>query len=379
MVEIHGRPFLEYLIEMLREQGFSEVLLLLGYLPDVVRSHFGNGERFGIRIQYSVTRAEDLTVRRMQMARARIADPFLLMYCDNYWPLQLHRMWPRFVEANVPAMVTVYANGDGYSRDNVRVTADGLVDVFDRSRLGPDLRGVEIGYAILRRELLDLLPPEEASIEEALYPRLVAQRQLAAYQTAHRYYSVGSPERLPATEAFLARTPTVVVDRDGVLNRRMAPGEYVRSSAEFEWLPGALEALALLHQAGYRVIVASNQAGVSRGHMSVEALDAIHDEMRSQARAAGGLIDAIYYCPHDRTADCDCRKPKPGLLFQAQRDFALDLTRTYFIGDDERDVAAADAAGAPSALVTPDTSLLLHTRQLLLGRPSIQDMEFAHE
>jgi D-glycero-D-manno-heptose 1,7-bisphosphate phosphatase len=365
MVEIHGRPFLEYLIEMLREQGFSEVLLLLGYLADVVEDYFGDGSRFGVRIVYSVTPPEDLTVRRIQAVRTRLDDIFLLMYCDNYWPMQFDRLWSHYLSAGTAGLTTVYTNKDGYSRNTVRVSADGFLEQVDRTRSAPGLNGIEISYAILRRELLDRLPAHDMLIEEALYPQLAAERQLAAYVTDHRYYSVGSVERLPLTEKFLARRPAVIVDRDGVLNRRPAPGEYVCSPAGFEWLPGSLEALRLLHSAGYTIIVASNQAGIARGRLSVETLDAIHGAMREQARAAGGAVDAIYYCPHDWNAGCECRKPRPGLLFQAQRELSLDLTRTCFLGDDERDLQAAEAAGAPARLVTPERPLLEHVRGLL--------------
>lgn len=370
MVEVHGRPFLEYLVEMLREQGFTEVLLLLGYLAHVVQDHFGNGQRFGIRVRYSITAADDLTVRRVQAARDRIADMFLLMYCDNYWPMQFDRLWDHYQAAGVAALTTVYSNKDGYSRNSVRVGQDGFLELLDRTRTAPGLNGVEISYAILRHDLLDLLPADDMLIEEALYPELASRRQLAAHVTDHRYYSVGSVERLPLTEAFLARKPAVIVDRDGVLNRRPARGEYVRATDEFEWLPGSLDALRCFHEAGYRVIVASNQAGVARGQLSVEALEAIHRKMRNEARAAGGAIAGVYYCPHDWAAGCECRKPRPGLLFQAQRDFSLDLTRTYFLGDDERDLEAAEAAGAPGRLVTPDEPLLAHARQLLATAPA---------
>lgn len=365
MIEVHGRPFLEYLVEMLREQGFTEVFLLLGYRAHVVQDHFGDGSRFGVRIEYSVTPAEDLTVRRLQAARSRIADPFLLMYCDNYWPMPFERLWRQYVGAGVAALTTVYSNRDGYSRNTVKVGSDGVIEIFDRTRTAPGLNGIEISYAILRRDLLDLLPEHDMLVEEALYPTLALQGQLVAHVTDHRYYSVGSVDRLPLTEAFLARTPAVIVDRDGVLNRRPPPGQYVRDVSEFEWLPGSLEALRAFRQAGYRVIVASNQAGVARGHVSTDALHAIHDMMRAQAAEAGGGIDAIYYCPHDWDAGCECRKPRPGLLFQAQRDFSLDLTRTCFLGDDERDLQAAEAAGAPGRLVTATEPLLVHTRQLL--------------
>jgi len=148
MVEVHGRPFLEYLVEMLREQGFSEVLLLLGYLPHVVQDHFGDGGRFGVRITYSVTAPEDLTTRRLLVAREQLDSVFLLMYCDNYWPMQFDRLWEQYVSSGAPALTTVYSNKDRYSRDSVKVGADGFMEIFDRSRTTPGLQGVEISYAI---------------------------------------------------------------------------------------------------------------------------------------------------------------------------------------------------------------------------------------
>ena len=370
MIEIHGRPFLAYLIELLREQGFTEVLLLLGYRAQVVQDYFAHWRDSGIRINYSVTPAEDLTVRRIQAARDQLADIFLLMYCDNYWPMLFDRMWDQYVSSGAAALTTVYRNADGYSRDSVIVGRQGFVDVFDRSRTTPGLSGVEISYAILRRDLvLPLLPAHDMLIEEALYPPLARQRQLVAHVTDHRYYSVGSANRLPETTAFLARRPSVILDRDGVLNRRPAPGRYVERPADIEWLPGSLESLRAFREAGYQVIVASNQAGVARGHLSVDTLEAIHAEMQAQALAAGGSIDAFYCCQHDWYAGCDCRKPRPGLLFRAQRDFALDLTRTWFLGDDERDREAADAAGTPFGLVSEEQPLLAHARRLLSAAP----------
>ena len=368
MVEVHGRPFLEYLVEMLREQGFTEVLLLLGYLPHVVQDHFGDGGRFGVRITYSVTAPEDLTTRRLLVAREQLDSVFLLMYCDNYWPMQFDRLWEQYVSSGAPALTTVYSNKDRYSRDSVKVGADGFMEIFDRSRTTPGLQGVEISYAILRRDLLDRLTDPDLLIEEALYPQLTREKKLAAHVTDHRYYSVGSPERLPLTNAFLARRPAVILDRDGVLNRRPPRGQYVRNVGEFEWLPGSLDALRAFREAGYRVIVASNQAGVARGQVTAESLDDIHNKMRAEAVQAGGVIDAIYFCPHDWDAGCECRKPRPGLLFQAQRDFSLDLTRTCFLGDDERDLQAAEAAGAIGRLVTAQEPLVTHATHLLTSQ-----------
>lgn len=370
MIPFHGKPFLEYLVEELRDAGIERILLLLGYLPAVIEDHFGDGSRWGVSISYALTPPEVQTGTRVREALDAIDPIFLLLYCDNYWPMQLDRMWQRFVEADPSGMTTIYRNSDAYSRDNVRLDDDRIV-VYDRSRTSPGLKGVEIGYAILKRDVVAaLLPDADVAVEEAVFTELARRGELLAYPTDHRYYSIGSLERLPATEAFLARRPTILLDRDGVLNRRPPRAEYVRRPDEFIWLPGALEAVRLLSEAGYRLLVISNQAGVARGAMSEADLQAVHDRMLADAAAAGGRLDGAYYCRHDWDAGCDCRKPLPGLLFQAQRDHGLDLSRTPFVGDDDRDGIAAHGAGAPFIQVTDDRSLLSIARSITAEVPS---------
>ena len=367
MIHIAGKPFLEHLIELLAEQGMRRIVLLLGYLPEVIQDYFGDGSRWGVRIQYCVSAVDDETGRRLRLAAPDLDPCFLLLYSDNYWPMQIGKMWSRFAAAEVPAMITVYSNRDGYTKNCVRVDDDGYIAVYDKSRLQPNLQGVEIGYAIVSKAVLDLMPDANVSFEESVYPQLAARRQLLAYRTEHRYYSIGSHGRLPLTETFLSREPAVILDRDGVLNSRPPRAQYVTRWEDFQWLPGVKEALSVLSQAGYRIIVVSNQAGIGRGVMTEAALDDIHTRMKAEALEAGGRIDAIYFCPHDWEEGCECRKPKPGMLFQAQRDFNLDLTRTVFVGDDERDAQAAEAAGCPSILISERTSLLDISRQLVLG------------
>lgn len=368
MVPILGKPFLEYQIEQLREQGFERVLLLLGYLPEVVQDYFGDGSRWGMDIKYSVTAPDDLTSSRVRTARHLIDPCFLLLYCDNYWPMQMDRMWDRFRSAGKPGLITIYANKDGYSKSSVILDEAGHVRVFDRLRTTPGLQGVEISYAILTDIALQFLPPKEEEdllLEEAIYTPLAKQGRLTAHVSDHRYYSVGSVERLPVTETFMRRYPTVILDRDGVLNRKVEKARYVSNWGEWEWCPGSLEALRLLHEAGYRVLIVSNQAGIGRGVMTEDDLRQIHQNMMIEAERVGGHIEAVYHCPHDWNEGCECRKPSPGMLFQAQRDFHLDLTRTPFIGDDERDGQAARAAGNPFEFVTSSRSLLDVTRELL--------------
>lgn len=359
MVEFHGKPFLEYIVEMLRDQGFDRILMLLGYLPEVITDHFGDGSRLGVKIEYDITDADDLTAYRVQHAADMIDDTFLLLYCDNYWPMRFDDMWAKYLASGADGQVTIYSNADSFSKDSVIVGDDGFVKVFDRSRKTPGLKGIEISYAILEKKVvMPLLPEHQELFEQAVYPPLAEQHRLNAYWSEHRYYSVGNLERLPITEEFLARRPAILLDRDGVLNEKAPRAQYITRPEDFRFLPGVLDALARLTRAGYRILVVSNQAGINRGAMTEDDLAAVHRKMMAEIEAAGGRVDAIYHCPHDWDEGCDCRKPKPGMLNQAQREWHLDLTRTLFVGDDERDGEAAEAAGCPFDLVTHQRSLL---------------------
>ena len=141
----------------------------------------------------------------------------------------------------------------------------------------------------------------------------------------------------------------VILDRDGVINQD-SPA-YIKSPEEWKPIPGSLEAIALLSQAGYRVLVATNQSGVGRGLFEMATLNAIHDKMHRALGLAGGRIDGIFYCPHAQDAGCNCRKPKPGLLEEIAHRFGVDLHGVPFIGDSLRDLQAAAAVGAQPILV----------------------------
>ena len=339
--------------------------------PRRCRSISATAAGFGVEIDYSVTPVEDDTGTRLRKAIPKIEPTFLLAYCDNYCPVDIEAMWQRFSRSDAEAMVTVYANDDGYTRDNVVVGSDGFLSVYDKTRTAPDLKGVDIGFLMGRRSILDELPEEDCSFEKTIYPRLIARHALLANVTRHRYYSVGTQARLPETASFLARKPTLLLDRDGVLNRRMPRAEYVCDWSDWAWLPGVLDALRRLNEANWRTAVITNQPGIARGHLTLEKLHEIHGRMRDEAAAAGGEIGPIFYCPHNWDEGCDCRKPRPGMLFQAQRELILDLSRTAFVGDDERDGEAAAAAGCPFHFVTSDRPLAAVVDELLRrGVPS---------
>ena len=141
----------------------------------------------------------------------------------------------------------------------------------------------------------------------------------------------------------------VILDRDGVINHDSV--NYIKSPEEWRPIAGSLEAIARLNHAGYQVVLATNQAGVGRGLFEVSTLNAIHDRMHRALAQIGGRIDAIFFCPHARDANCDCRKPKPGLLEEIARRFNVELHGVPSIGDSLRDLEAAAAVDAAPILV----------------------------
>jgi histidinol-phosphate phosphatase family protein len=141
----------------------------------------------------------------------------------------------------------------------------------------------------------------------------------------------------------------VFLDRDGVLTAEI--GETITHPDTLRLLPGAADAAARLNAAGWQVFVFTNQAGVGRGHLTLETLHAIHDRLRAEVAAAGGMLSGIYACPHHPDDGCACRKPKSGLLLQAAAEHALDLTTCVVIGDSPRDIAAGHAVGCRTILV----------------------------
>lgn len=140
-----------------------------------------------------------------------------------------------------------------------------------------------------------------------------------------------------------------ILDRDGVLNFESTA--YIKSPDEWIPIPGSIEAAARLSKAGNRIVIATNQAGVGRGLFSLDMLEKIHQKMLSVIASHGGKIEKIYFCPHAPVENCHCRKPKPGMLLQIQKDFNLKSSEMIFIGDSDRDYQAANAVGCEFILV----------------------------
>ena len=368
MYPIEGKPYVEHLILQIKSFGISEVVMLLGYLPEKIMDYLGDGSRYQMTFHYVVTDVECETEKRILAAKDIIRENFLMMYCDNYCPIDYERLVDDYFTNDALIQITAYANRDGYTKNNLKIAESGQVINYDKKRLSEGLQGVDIGYAIINKSVLDLTDDENNNFEAIVYPQVVSQGRMYATVTEHRYYSIGSFERIELTKAFFKNQKFVFLDRDGTLNVRPPKACYVEKPEDFIWLDGAREAVKKLNDNDYLVILISNQPGIARGNLTEETLEDIHEKMSRDLADAGAHIDAIYYCPHNWDDGCFCRKPKPGMLYMAQRDYSLNLTKGFLIGDDERDIEAGESARVKSILVNDEYTVLDAVNDIVDGR-----------
>ncbi len=364
MVEVNGRPFFSYVLEELKKNSIEEVVFLLGYLPEKVEEYFGDGSKYGIKILYAVTPLDDSNGTRLRKAKDLLHDRFLLMYCDNFIHLNLKKLQDFHVQKDALMTKVVYTNQHGFTKNNVLVGDDGYVLIYDKQRTKPNLNGVDLGFFIVEKEIVERMPSQDFWLYE-LFPALIEEKKLAAFTTDNLYYSLSTPERLKLTERFFMPRKVIFLDRDGVINKKMSRGDYVKKWSEFEFLPGAKDAMKLLADAGYEMYIISNQAGIGRGIMRDSDLFEIHKNMEKELGEQDIKISAIYYCPHKAEDNCLCRKPKPGMLFRAALDYQVDLPSAVFIGDDPRDLQAGNAAGCKTILLKEGETLLDAVKSLI--------------
>lgn len=365
MIPINGKPFLEYLINLLKENGIEDIVLLLGYLPDKIIDYFGDGKTYGVKIKYSVCDVSFDTGKRIAKAQDLIDDNFLLMYCDNYFPFKLSKLMKFHNSHDASVTVTIYNNKDRFTKSNMKVDESGYVTLYDKKIPDEELSGVDVGFFIVNKSVFKMFPDENFSFQKVVLSELIRQRKLAGFLVDHRYCSIGDTKRIPLTEAYLKNRKIIFLDRDGVINKKAPKADYIKKWEEFKFLPGAVEAMKLLAKNNYEMYIISNQAGIARGMMTIGDLEDIHKNMLSELEKKGIKIQDIFYCPHGWDEGCDCRKPKPGMFYQASNKYNIDLSKTVFIGDDERDMEAGNKAGVKTYLVD-DINTFLKTVESLI-------------
>ena len=340
MVPVNDIPFLQHLLDQLKDNGIKEVILMTGYLGEQIRDHFRDGGSLELKISYSHGPTEWETGQRVFEAKDMLEEKFLLLYSDNFLPFNLEKAVKFHEEKRRLLSFIVQPK----ARGNIRLGEGGAVLAYDKTRSGEGLNFVELGYMVADKKIFEYYTDKEVSFSDII-AKLVSAGEVAGMPVLDTYYSISDMERLKLTEKYLKPKKILLVDRDGVINEKAPCGEYVTAWEKFSFIRENVEGMKRLSGAGFSFIVISNQAGIARGMVSAEAVDDIHQRMKDALEKKGVRILAIYLCPHHWDEKCLCRKPEPGLFFQASREWFFRLDKTYFIGDDYRDCQAAYRAG----------------------------------
>jgi histidinol-phosphate phosphatase family protein len=343
MVPVNGTPFLQYLICQLRDNGIKEVLLMTGYLGEQIQNYFGDGKNLGLEIYYSNGPVEWETGRRLFEAKNLLRNNFLLLYSDNFVQFNLKKLAKFYNEQKKFISFIVQEK----TRGNIRLGESGKVELYDKNRTEKNLGFVELGYMIVDKRIFQYYEGNDISFSEVIQ-KLVSNRQVAGFVSRDRYHSISDPERWKLTEKYLSQKNILLIDRDGVINQKAPRGEYIDSWNKFVFIRENIEGMKTLSEKGKEFIIISNQAGIGRKVVSEKMVNSINERMKKDLEGKGIKVLGIYVCPHHWEDNCLCRKPQPGLFFQASRDWLFRLDKTIFIGDDPRDCQAAYNAGCSS-------------------------------
>lgn len=367
-LDVAGRPFLAYLLWNLKRHGITRVLLSVGYLADRLMEMMGNGSSHGVEITYVVETERLGTGGGVRVAAKHLDNEFLVLNGDTLFDFNYHDLSLHLVTDCLGAMALRRVE-DVSRYGSVRVENDKILSFEEKSGTGPGF--ISGGVYLLRKAALDLLPEGVSSIEYDLFPQLAKMKQLVGAVYDGYFLDIGLPETLAAAQTELPawqKKPVAFFDRDGVLN---VDHGYVHKPQDFEWQPDACEAVKLLHDSGYLVMLVTNQSGIGRGYYDEPAFHLLVAWIQEQLRRHGAHLDDVFFCPHHPTAGlgkflcyCDCRKPNSGMIDQACATWEINMTHSFVVGDSEKDMDLAKAAGIPGYLYK-EGSLLTFIRSIL--------------
>lgn len=391
LIPVAGMPILEREIRSLCAQGFKDIILTVGYLADKIISYFGDGSQFGAKIDYFVEESPLGNAGALFRLREKIGDePFLLLNADAAFDVDFNRMVA--FHKNHGGLVTLFTHPNSHPYDSGLIIADenGHVEKWlakeDERPQWYDNR-VNAGLHVIVPKALDIslksleinkesgFPQGKADLDRQILKPLCGSNMMFCYDSPEYVKDMGTPERFHQVEAdykngvvqaknLTNKQKAIFLDRDGTINKYVG---FLRNIDDFELIEGVAEAIKLINQSGYLAIVVTNQPVIARGETTWEELNEIHKKMATLLGKEGAYVDGIYICPHhpdkgfegerpEYKIDCDCRKPKPGLLFHAAKDFNIDLSESYMIGDSHRDVEAGENAGVKKSILIKENN-----------------------
>jgi histidinol-phosphate phosphatase family protein len=375
MVPILGSPLLEHQFALCRQHGFLRILLLVHHAHDQIQAHFGDGSAYGVSLGYAHETSPRGTAGALHDALPHLLDTFLVLYGDTYVDVDLRRIWDAHVKHGADATLFVHPNDHPHDSDLVELDARSMVTALHPY---PHLDECHDNLAtaalfVMQRSGLDGMTSSETPtdlVRDACPAMLRAGRRLYGYVSPEYIKDVGTPERLDQVEDDItAGVPerlsgrtlrsAVFLDRDGTLNREV---HHLNAPEQLELLSGAAEAVRRINRAGRLAIVVTNQPAVSRGDLTPAGLERIHRKLKGMLGQHGAYLDAIFACPHhpdggypgevhDLKKECECRKPRTGLIDEACRDLAIGRRTSWMVGDTTSDIEAGRRAGLRTILL----------------------------
>lgn len=421
MIQICGKPILEYQIDNLKACGLTDIILVIGYLGDKIKEYFGDGSKFGVNIEYFVedhplgtagalfymaglsplnskiktlnSPNETLPSKLQTLNPKLLTEDFLLLCGDVIIDVDFNRFIAFHKEHKAWASLVAHPNGHPYdssllvTETDAPKTIGGMPEdthrvvrwmakederTYYKNRVNA---GIElISPELLKETMKNFEPrhpetPDKIDLDRDVLKPNIKSGRIFAYDTPEYIKDMGTPDRYYETEKDIEsgkvharnlknKQKAIFLDRDGTINKMVG---FVTKPEQFELIEGAAEAIKAINKSGYLAIVVTNQPVIARGDCTFEELQTIHDKMETELGKTGAFVDAIYVCPHhtdkgfegerpEYKCNCDCRKPKPGLLLQAAKDFNIDLSESYMIGDSHRDVEAGENAGVKASI-----------------------------
>lgn len=385
-----GKPVLQWEIESLAVQGFKEIILTVSFMHEKIENYFGDGSQLGVSIEYFVEEQPLGNAGAFFKLRDQLTEPFLLLNADAVFDIDFNR----FVEFHRShgGLVTLFTHPNSHPYDSGVLIA-GENGSVDRWLTKEDVRPqwyqnrVNAGLHVIDPAVLDMfgIYPNtigtevdgkvvKVDLDRQILKPLCGTGKMFCYDSPEYVKDMGTPDRYEAVCAdyregrvtaknLKHKQKAVFLDRDGTINKYVG---FLRNIDDFELLPGVADAIKAINASGYLAIVATNQPVIARGEVTYHQLQEIHNKMETLLGTEGAYLDAIYFCPHhphkgyegevpELKIDCECRKPKPGMLLKAAEDFNIDLSQSWMVGDGENDIKAGMAAGCKTALIGSDS------------------------
>ena len=374
LIPINNIPILEREIVNLKQQGFTDFILTVGFMADKIIEYFGDGERFGVDIQYFVEDKPLGNAGALFELKDYLNDDFLLLNADVFFDVDFKRFIDFHRKKGGLATLFTHPNSHPYDSGLVFANKDGTVEKWitkedDRPRYYKNR--VNAGLHVISPKLLRNRPnTEKVDLDRQILKPLSGKGVMYCYDSPEYVKDMGTPDRYKSVcedhkkgiveaKNLSNRQKAIFLDRDGTINKYIG---FLRKIDDFELIDGVAEAIGIINQSGYLAIVVTNQPVIARGEVSFDDLDNIHNKMETLLGREGAYIDAIYYCPHhphsgyegeikELKIDCECRKPKPGMLLKAAKDYNIDLSQSWMIGDGENDIIAGNRAGCKTGFI----------------------------